>query len=111
MSLQAYFKKKLNRANLQECPFFLELTGLDLGLHDMVERFDNFEAKEIQLFQVSRDIEVAENRSLKTFIETKGRLSFETDYDVTSPKQRKGRAGSERFSYLREKSEQELSIK
>ena len=56
----------------------------------MVERFDNFEAKEIQLFQVSRDIEVAENGSLKTFIETKGRLSFETDYDVTSPKQRKG---------------------
>ena len=61
-----------------------------------------------------KDTEVAEefgNASLETFGETKRRLSVETGDDFTSPKQKIRRSGSETFSYLREKNQQELDVR
>ena len=64
--------------------------------------------------KTNKDTEIAEefrNVSLETFGETKRRLSVETGDDFTSPKQKKRRSGSETFSYLREKNDQELALR
>ena len=64
--------------------------------------------------KTNKDTEIAEefrNVSLETFGETKRRLLVETGDDFTSPKQKKRRSGSETFSYLREKNDQELALR
>ena len=70
------------------------------------------EEKHQKELKTNKDIEIAEefrNASLETFEETKWRLPVETGDDFTSPKQTKRISGSERFSYLPEKNEQELA--
>ena len=72
------------------------------------------EGKYQKELKANTDTEIAEefrNALLETFGETKRRrISVETGDGFTSPKQRKKRSGSETFSYLREKNEQELLV-
>ena len=96
-----------------------EESELDQGIRSIIEQFHDFDSKRMEEkhqkeLKTNKDTEIAEEfrkASLETFGETRRRPSVETGDDFTSPKQKKRKSGSETFSYLREKNEQELAVR
>ena len=92
-----------------------EESELDQGIRSIIEQFLEFDSKRMEEkhqkeSKTSKDTEIAEEFrkvSLETFGETKRRLSVETGDNFTSPKLKKRTSGSETFSYLQDKNEEE----
>ena len=117
--LEKKFNKKISNEEKATGIAPPEESELDQGIRSIIEQFHNFDSKRMEEkhqkeLKSNKYTEIAEKfrkASLETLGKTKRRLSVETGYDLTSPKQKKRKSSSETFSYLREKNEQELAVR